>query len=104
MIGPFCQGGQNPWNKGLKDLKTNNFLTTAAVALMLTSGMALAKAHDQGAADGTSPDSTSETVSSIEGPGISSVTSGGARGAQASERKSDNRVDPVTGNGKNSRD
>ena len=74
-----------------------NLMTSAAVALLLTSGAALAKAHDQGAADGTSPESTSDTVSSIEGPGISSVTSGGARGQQASERGSDNAVDPVTG-------
>lgn len=85
-------------------MKATNLLTTTAVALMLTSGAVWAKAHDQGAADGTSPDSTSETVSSIEGPGISSVTSRGARGAQASERKSDNSVDPVTGNGNNTRD
>lgn len=82
-------------------MKTTTQLSTALLALALTSGMAFAKAHDQGAADGVSPDSTSETVSSIDGPGISSVTSKGARGAQASERGSDNAVDPVVGNGNN---
>ena len=85
-------------------MKTATQLTAAAVALVLTSGFAFAKAHDQGAADGTAPDSTSETVSSIDGPGISSVTSGGARGDQASGSGSDNAVDPVTGNGANSHD
>lgn len=82
-------------------MKNATQLTTTVLAFALMSGVAFAKAHDQGAADGTSPDSTSETVSSIEGPGISSVTSKGARGAQASGRGSDNAVDPVTGNGNN---
>ncbi len=71
------------------------------LAVAMTTGIAFAKAHDQGVADGSFPDSTSETVRSIEGPGIKSVVSGGARGGAASDNKGGNRVEPVVGNGKN---
>ena len=79
-------------------------IVTALVILATSTGMAAAKAHDQGVADGEFPESTSETVQSIEGPGVSSVVNNGARGASASENRGDNRVEPVVGNGRNSRD
>lgn len=76
-------------------------LAISILAVALSTGTAFAKAHDQGVADGSFPDSTSGTVSSIEGPGISSVVGGGQRGNAASDNKSDNAVDPVVGNGAN---
>ena len=76
-------------------------ITLAALALTLTTGTAFAKAHDQGVADGSFPDSTSDVVQSIEGPGVSSVVGKGQRGGAASENQGDNRVEPVVGNGKN---
>lgn len=78
-----------------------NKITLAVLALAMTTGTAFAKAHDQGVADGSFPESTSDVVESIEGPGISSVVGKGQRGAAASENKGDNRVKPVVGNGKN---
>lgn len=78
-------------------------LTVAILAIALSAGSAFAKAHDQGVADGSFPDSTSDVVDSIEGPGISSVVGNGQRGGAASENKGDNRVEPVVGNGKNRR-
>lgn len=80
-------------------MKTTISISILAVAL--SAGTAFAKAHDQGVADGSFPDSTSGTVQSIEGPGIKSVVSGGARGDGASTNRGDNRVDPVVGNGSN---
>jgi len=79
----------------------NKELTIAILAFALSSGTAFAKAHDQGVADGSFPESTSDVVQSIEGPGIKAVVSGGARGQSASDNKGDNRVEPVVGNGKN---
>ncbi len=75
--------------------------TLAVLALALTTGTAYAKAHDQGVADGSFPESTSDVVESIEGPGISSVVGKGQRGEAGSDNKGDNRVEPVVGNGKN---
>ena len=76
-------------------------LPIAILSMTLSTGTAFAKAHDSGAADGVSPDSTSGFVQSLDGPGVSSVTSKGARGASASADKGDNGVEPVVGNGKN---
>lgn len=78
-------------------------LTLSLLAVVLTAGTAFAKAHDQGVADGSFPESTSDVVESIEGPGISSVVGNGQRGSAASENKGDNRVEPTVGNGKNSK-
>ena len=88
-------------------MKITRTIAATAVILSMTVGastMALAKAHDQGAADGSSPPSTSDVVDSIPGPGVSSLFNGGQRGEAASGNKGDNRVEPVVGNGKNSRD
>ena len=76
-------------------MKSQLFVSILAVAL--STGTAFAKAHDQGVADGSFPDSTSDTVSSIEGPGISSVVGGGQRGDAASENKGGNAVDTKVG-------
>ena len=81
-------------------MKTQICLSILAVAL--STGTAFAKAHDQGVADGVFPESTSDVVRSIEGPGIKAVVSGGARGEAASGNGGDNRVRPVVGNGANS--
>ncbi len=81
-------------------MKTTAYISLLAIAV--STGGAFAKAHDQGVADGSFPESTSDVVESIDGPGISSVVSGGARGAGASANQGDNRVEPVVGNGKNS--
>ena len=78
-------------------------LCISIIAVAVSSGSAFAKAHDQGVADGSFPESTSDVVQSIEGPGIKSAVSGGARGGAASENKGGNRVEPVVGNGKNSK-
>ena len=80
-------------------MKTKLLLT--ALAATLSAGTAFGKAHDQGVADGVFPESTSDVVRSIEGPGIKAVVSGGARGAAASANKGGNRVNPVVGNGAN---
>ena len=79
----------------------------AATILALTIGSTsavFAKAHDQGVADGSAPESTSAVVQSIEGPGVSALVSGGQRGAGASANGGDNRVNPVVGNGANKPD
>ncbi len=78
-------------------------LKLSTIALALTTGSAFAKAHDQGVADGSSPEiSTGDVVQDvIDGPGVSNVVSGGARGAGASAAGGDNRVEPVVGNGAN---
>ena len=56
-------------------MKTQICISILAVAL--STGSAFAKAHDQGVADGSFPESTSDVVRSIDGPGIKSVVSGG---------------------------
>ena len=76
-------------------------LCISILAVALSAGTAFAKAHDQGVADGSFPESTSDVVESVEGPGISSVVGKGQRGAAASDNKGDNGVEPVVGNGKN---
>lgn len=80
-------------------MKAQLYISILAVAV--TTGTAFAKAHDQGVADGSFPESTSEVVESIEGPGISAVVGKGQRGEGASDNKGGNRVEPVVGNGKN---
>lgn len=76
-------------------------LCISIFAIAVSTGAALAKAHDQGVADGSFPESTSDVVESIEGPGISAVVGKGQRGESASTNKGGNRVEPVVGNGKN---
>ncbi len=76
-------------------------LCISILAFAVSTGTAFAKAHDQGVADGSFPDSTSDVVRSIDGPGISSVVGKGQRGQAASTNKGSNRVEPVVGNGKN---
>lgn len=76
-------------------------LCISILAVVVSTGTAFAKAHDQGVADGSFPESTSDVVQSIEGPGISAVVGDGQRGEGASTNKGDNRVEPVVGNGKN---
>lgn len=82
-------------------MKTQICITVLAATLM--AGTAFAKAHDQGVADGEFPESTSDVVRSIDGPGISAVVGKGQRGKAASDNKGGNRVEPVVGNGKNSK-
>lgn len=77
-------------------------LCISILAVVISTGTAFAKAHDQGVADGSFPESTSDVVQSIEGPGISAAVGDGQRGQAASTNKGDNRVEPVVGNGKNS--
>lgn len=79
-------------------------LIVSLLAIGVTAGSAYAKAHDQGVADGSFPESTADVVDSIEGPGISGAVGGGQRGEAASGNKGDNAVDPVVGNGANGRD
>lgn len=76
---------------------TNVKLIAAAAALSIAmgSGAAFSKAHDQGVADGEFPESTSDAVSSVEGPGISAAVGNGQRGNAASANGGDNRVTPV---------
>ena len=85
----------------MKGMHMTSKLLISILAVAVSTGAAFAKAHDQGVADGSFPDSTSDVVDSIEGPGISSVVSGGARGDGASTNKGGNRVEPVVGNGAN---
>ncbi|SMX42148.1 hypothetical protein [Maliponia aquimaris] len=77
----------------------------AALALSLVAGHAMAKAHDQGVADGgyvpgeqtgakTVIDAL-EDAGVLDGKGVSAVVKGGARGDAASERKGGNRVVPT---------
>ncbi len=78
-------------------------LCISILAVVVSTGTAFAKAHDQGVADGSFPESTSDVVQSIEGPGISAVVGKGQRGEAASSNKGGNRVEPVVGNGKNAK-
>lgn len=71
------------------------YLGYSIVLTMVSSGFALAKGHDQGVADGTSRDDTSQFVRNVPGPGLSSVVSQGRRGISASAFKGENRVEPV---------
>ena len=81
---------------------------TAATALALTmvlgSGSALAKAHDQGVADGaiSFPDGTGAAVGSQGG--VSGGQNNGQRGILASGAGGDNAVEPVVGQGANEPD
>ena len=87
---------------------TAKFTTAAAtglLALTLGSGAALAKAHDQGVADGSPlPVNTGVAIQTdplgiFPGPGVSAAVA--ERGTTASGNKGDNRVTPVVGNGAN---
>lgn len=78
--------------------------TAAALALALGhASSALAKAHDQGVADGdaTPQPTTGAFIQSLGGNGVSALTSGGARGDAASTNQGGNRVTPTVGNGVN---
>jgi len=79
--------------------------TAIALSLVLSSGSAFAKAHDQGVADGDflAGDSAGG-VSPAGGAVVSGLVSGGARGAGASAAGSDNAVEPVVGQGANEPD
>ena len=78
-------------------------LPVAAVTIVLALGAsstAFAKAHDQGVADGTFPESTSDVIQTgISGPGVSLFVNGGTRGDAASDPEAVNAIDPVVGNG-----
>lgn len=84
-------------------------LKTAASAVAVTmvlgsASAALAKAHDQGVADGTPlafPGGTGAFVQTLDS-GVSSIQNKGQRGAISSTQKGDGRVVPVVGNGANS--
>ena len=84
---------------------TFTFKTTAtalALTMVLGSGSAFAKAHDQGVADGfATPDNTGAFIQSLGGNGVSGGQNGGQRGDTASANGSDNRTVPVVGNGAN---
>ncbi|HSF96575.1 MAG TPA: hypothetical protein VLA52_16235 [Thermohalobaculum sp.] len=78
-------------------------LKTAASAVALTmimgTGSAFAKAHDQGVADGEPlefPGGTGAFVQTLD-QGVSSLQNGGQRGDTASANGGDNRVEPVVG-------
>ncbi len=75
-----------------------------AVTLILGTGAAFAKAHDQGVADGfpTPQPTTGGFIQSLGGNGVSSLQNKGKRGEISSEAKGDTRVEPVVGNGANS--
>ncbi len=70
--------------------------TAIALSLVLGSGSAFAKAHDQGVADGdiSFPDGTGAAVQTLD-RGVSTLVSGGLRGAAASAAGGGNRVEPV---------
>lgn len=73
------------------------FAMIAAVAAMGFAGMAHAKAHDQGVADGE----PNEVGPGEAAGAVDNGVKGGQRGAAASEAKGDNRKEPVVGNGRN---
>lgn len=87
-------------------MKLASLAGSAAIAVALGTGGAFAKAHDQGAADGTQAGpgpGSGVLIQSLGGNGISAGVNKGTRGAGASAAGSDNSVDPVVGNGANSR-
>ena len=75
-------------------------VTTAALALALIAGTALAKGHDQGVADGDFDPGT-QTGAKIGKGGIGGAVNKGKRGDAASDAGGDNAQTPVVGNGKN---
>lgn len=77
--------------------------TAIALSLVLGSGSAFAKAHDQGVADGeiSFPDGTGAAVGA---PGGVSGGQIGIRGDLASGAGGDNAVEPVVGQGVNEPD
>lgn len=78
-------------------------LIIAAVAVALA-GPAFAKAHDQGAADGVTAFGPGEAARVVEGPGISALVNKGKQGETKKDPANRGGVDPVVGNGANSRD
>ena len=78
----------------------NYTIKTVASAIVLSmvmgSGSALAKAHDQGVADGDIefPGGTGAAVQTLD-QGVSGVVANGARGGAASADGGDNRLEPV---------
>ncbi len=70
--------------------------TAIALTMVLASGSALAKAHDQGVADGfiEFPGGTGAAVQTLD-RGVSTVVSGGVRGDGSSANGGDNRTVPV---------
>jgi len=76
--------------------------TAIALSLVLGSGSAFAKAHDQGVADGDFDPGTQDGAAIGEG-GVSAGQIG-TRGDTASRLGSDNTVEPVVGRGVNEPD
>ncbi len=78
--------------------------TAIALSLVLSSGSAFAKAHDQGVADGaiSFPDGTGAAVGAPGG--VSGGQNNGQRGVLASGAGGDNAVEPVVGQGANEPD
>ena len=78
----------------------NYTIKTVASAIVLSmvmgSGSALAKAHDQGVADGeiAFPDGTGAAVQTLD-QGVSGGVANGVRGGAASADGGGNRVEPV---------
>lgn len=83
-------------------IKTVASAMAVTIALGSASG-ALAKAHDQGQADGAPldfPGGTGAFVQTLD-KGVSGGQNKGQRGETASSNKGANRVNPVVGNGNN---
>ncbi len=86
-------------------MKTRNVIVSAGLATLLLAGSALAKAHDQGVADGGFEPGTQTGARDVidaltdagvlDGKGVSAVVKGGARGDAASDAKSDNATVPT---------
>lgn len=76
--------------------------TAIALSLVLSTGPAFAKAHDQGVADGfATPDNTGAFIQGLGGNGVSGGQIDGQRGDTASANGSDNKIVPVVGSGTN---
>lgn len=77
-------------------MKTKQIVTGSLLALSLAAtGAVMAKAHDQGVADGSdNPDNTGQLLQTLPN-GVSTLVKDGAQGDSASEARGDNRVTPV---------
>jgi hypothetical protein len=85
-------------------MKLATITAATALAMALGAGGVLAKAHDQGVADGTQAGpgpGSGVLIQSLGGKGISAGVNKGTRGDGASAAGSDNATDPVVGNGAN---
>lgn len=77
-------------------MNKTRILTASILALSLgATGTVLAKAHDQGVADGSdNPDNTGQLLQTLPN-GVSTLVKDGAQGAGASSAQGDNQVEPV---------